>query len=254
MPDSKGFVLLDASVLEGRYLRPLLQGEVCRDVRVITEHGYTPAVLQKSLAEVWLHAKLGSGNAVRWAGESVHFPGSIDCMVSTIERQAPEINARKTAWLWFNLSEEWRGRTGNLDGVRREFLAWKESIETFCRHIEVALMTEGIKILWPPAHHQNSLERQRAASLERELALHSLLPSEDAGWVLDALIVKARALVTCDAEVAERGRLSLGFNHLAPSTVHPTRLREAVDDDFGLAVSAANKCLQPARAILGARG
>jgi hypothetical protein len=66
-----------------------------------------------------------------------------------------------------------------------------------------------------------------------ELALHSLPPSEDAAWILDAILVRARAIVTTDAGVIGRGRLSVGFNVGAPSVVHPTRLREALADDFG---------------------
>lgn len=152
MTESKGFVVLDTSVLDGIYLRPLLKGETCRDVRAISDHGYTPAVLQKSLAEVWAHAKLGDGNAAWWTRESTDFPGPIDRMVSIIERAEPNIDAqtaRKTAWLWFNLAEEWYGSPEDLDAVQREFLVWKQSMEAFCARVEAALVAQALKLF----HH-----------------------------------------------------------------------------------------------------
>jgi len=234
-----GYVLLDASSLEALYLRAALRGEECRDVLAISQHGYTAAVLQKTLAEVWAHAKLGGGNARAWATERADFPGPFDRMVSAIERADPSVDARRTAWLWFNVAQEWYDEPEHLDSVRREFQIWKEAMEAFCQRVQVALEAQGIEVVSPLPQLQTPRERIEAAILEREIGLHSLLPNEDAAWVLDAIVLKARAMVTCDVHLIERGRYSLGFNLAAPSIVHPTRLREALDGDFGLAAYPA---------------
>ncbi len=231
---SKNFVVLDTSALEAQYLGPVLNGDACRDLRAIEDCGYQPAILQKSLTEIWRHVQLGNGNSLRWARTCADYPGPIDGQVSTIERFLPELDARKTAHLWFSLSQEWCHERSRLDTAQRHFLNWKNSSTAFCRRIETALLASNVAVLRPPAHPRNKGGDQRLVSLERELALHSLVPTEDAAWLLDALLVYARAVITCDRRVIERGRLSMGVNLGAPSMVHPTRLHEALADAFGL--------------------
>lgn len=230
-----GLILLDTSVLESRYLRPLLHGETCLDLDAIRERGHRLGVLRKSLAEVWMHAKVGGGNTSQWATADVGYPGSIDRAISRLERIDATLDGRRTAWLWFNLAQEWYDAHSELGVPHREFLVWKRAMETFCERVEAALPANDIRLL-------SAWNEATAASipsqpwlLERELALHSLLPNEDAAWLLDAILVQARAVVTCDGGVLEQGRYSLGFNLCAPSTVHPSRIRDALDDDFGLA-------------------
>lgn len=72
--------------------------------------------------------------------------------------------------------------------------------------------------------------------LERDIGLDSLLPSEDAAWILDAILLGVHPVVSGDGGVIGRGPISLGFNFAAPSVVHPTRLVEALGDEFALAV------------------
>jgi len=235
MAEHKGLVLVDSSALEGHYLRPILRGEGCRDIAAIAKRGYQPAVLQKTLAEIWLHAKLGTGNASTWAKESGKYPGPIDQMVTFIGRLDSSANARETAWLWFNLSEKWPGRTTMRDAGRAEFLQWKQKMEHFCLSVEDSLTSSGILIVSSWHMGATAYDRYAAGALEREIALNSLLPNEDSAWIVEAILLKARAIVTCDNGIVGRGRISLGFSVPGLSAVHPTRLTDALRDDFGLA-------------------
>jgi hypothetical protein len=241
MPCLKGLVLLDASALEARYLGPLLCNHQCRDIGAITDHGYSPAILQKTLVEIWGHAKLGTGNSPVWAKNHSAYPGPIDRVVERIRQEDPSMDARRTAWLWFNLSEEWVGRRHRLDTVRNEFLTWKQKMKGFCLSVEAALEHAGVAIVTPwhvLASSEDGLGPLDMSIREREIGLNSLLPNEDSAWLLDAILLSARAVVSTDDNVVNRGRLSLGFNLAAPSLVHPSRLHNALADDFGLAVYA----------------
>jgi hypothetical protein len=152
-----------------------------------------------------------------------------------LDNYEPNYDARRTAWLWFNLAEEWDADSAvELSKGQREFLVWKRAMAAFCEHTESALRAQGIQIVSPESTGR-VLQPQEILVAERELALHSLLPSEDAAWILDAITIGARAVVTRDAGVLERGRYSLGFNVPAPALVHPSRLREALEEDFDLA-------------------
>lgn len=230
-----GLVLLDTSVLESRYLRPLLHGETCWDLKAIRQRGHQIGVLRKSLAEVWMHAKVGGGNTRQWATAEVGYPGSIDRVISRLEQMDATLDGRRTAWLWFNLSQEWYDAPSEIGVPHREFLDWKRAMESFCERVEAALRANGIRLLSAWAEATAASIAWPPWLLERELALHSLLPNEDAAWLLDAILVQASAVITCDDGVLEQGRYSLGFNLCAPSTVHPSRICDALDDDFGLA-------------------
>jgi hypothetical protein len=237
----KRVVLLDASALEASYLGPLLRNHGCRDIEAIIDYGYSPAILQKTLVEVWGHAKLGAGNSALWAENHPTYPGPIDRMVERIRQTDPSVDARRTAWFWFNLAEEWIGHIDTLDAIRNEFLAWKHEMKEFCLSVRAALEHAGVEIVTTGqvlASLKDSLGLAKISILEWEIGLNSLLPSEDSAWLLDAILLSARAVVSSDEKVVNCGRLSLGLNLGAPSLVHPTRLRDALADDFELAVYA----------------
>jgi hypothetical protein len=131
---------------------------------------------------------------------------------------------RQVAYLWLNLSEEWRGRdTTAPTPIQKEFLAWKCAMEAFCISIQSALEYGGLMIVDPQVR---SLCAQEAFILEQEVALRSLIPNEDLLWVIDASLVGARAIVSSDNGVLVHGRLSLGFNIPGLCTVHPDALRD----------------------------
>lgn len=228
-------VLLDTSVLEERYLRPLLRGDPCYDIQAIIDHGYEPGVLQKTLGEVWSHAVLGGGNSRAWVKERVDYPNSLESIVRVIGERDHTRDPRRTAWFWYNLAEEWQGRSQRLSADGREFLQWKSRMKQFCLNIEHALKSVGVSVVSPWLCVSEPYDLLMAASVEREIALNSLLPTEDSAWITDSVVLGARAVVTCDKDVICRGRISLGLNLLAPSLVHPSRLRDALDDEFALA-------------------
>lgn len=228
-------VILDTSVLEGRYLWPLLRGDPCYDIQAITNHGYEPAVLQKTLGEVWSHAVLGKGNSSGWTRECIDYPDTLKTMEESIGCNDRRSDAQRTAWFWYNLAEEWQGRNERLSTTGREFLHWKSRMKHFCLNVEHVLKSVGVSVVSPWVGISEPHDLAMAANVEREVALNSLLPSEDCAWIVDSVILGARAAVTCDEEVIYRGRISLGLNLQTPSFVHPSRLRDALEDGFALA-------------------
>lgn len=235
--DKQGqLVLLDASVLEARYLAPILRSDSCHDVNAIIDAGYKPAISQKSLAEVWTHAKLGVGNSSIWAREHPDYPKPLDSVVAAISKAEPGLDARRTAWFWFNLSEEWQVFPGQLGTIRRDFQHWKEGMKRFCLGVKTALELAGITVVSPWWSLTDPRDQLDSMNTEREIAINSILPSVDSAWIVDAVILGARAVVTCDKDVIERGRPSLRLNLGAPSFVHPSCLNDALQDGFALGI------------------
>jgi len=227
-------VIIDTSVVEERYLGPLLRGDVCRDIDRIVRAGYDPAMLTLSLTEIQDHAKRGAGNAESWAKDQADYPGGLQVLADMIAASVPNVDGFRTAYLWFNTCEEWR--YGARVDVQTEVLAWKDRMTQFCVRIERVLSEAGVVFLSPWHTIADPVTANAAASLERDLALHSLLPNEDALWLMFAVLARAAAVITSDRGVLSRGRLSMGYNLDAPSVVHPAQIAAALDDHFQLAV------------------
>lgn len=221
-------IIFDTSALEACYLAPLLRGKECTDVRAVIRAGYQPAVLRGTVHEIWLHAKLGSGNSASWAPGSNGYPGSIAEMINLINQRHPKLDAGLTAYFWFNQCEEWR----SCSSVQCKFLKWKRAMVKFCRSIESCLEQGGFKIIEP--RMRSLQDHQEALRIQQDLAFNSLIPSEDVWWLVEAVLLNAKAIVLGDDGVLTRGRLSMGISP-APCAVHYRALRKALETDFVVA-------------------
>ncbi len=171
-------VVIDASVFEERYLRVLLDDEVCRDISMLRDHGYAPVILERNLAELLLHAKLETGNASRWARSQHDYPGGLLAsgqVAKAIRLADPNADVAQTARLWFNLCEEWSDGPWDTwpqgDGTtgRYLFVQWKVAMARFCRRVIDVIASAGVITISPWAVLQTALARQSAYSLEQEM-------------------------------------------------------------------------------------
>lgn len=59
-----------------------------------------------------------------------------------------------------------------------------------------------------------------------------MIPNKDFELIISAMFLEIKVFIADDKMFALRGRLSLGFNSLAPVFCHIGRLEDALKDDF----------------------
>jgi hypothetical protein len=254
--DDMPIVVFDTNVIEGRYLAPLLRGEPCRDFELLRGAGYRPATYVKSFYEICNHVKHGN-KRFPWMDSKLGFPGGIE-EGERILRESPELSSKHNIYWMYGNCEEWR----DLDWSEREYemselivpqerdalhkdidvrsrcAAWKCALSEFCGLIWESLNRCMYLITYYDLYNGNPANLRKASALEQELALTTLIPSEDFEILVAALMTNAVAFVTDDDRILAGTALSLSLNY-AMAFVSPDQLRLAVDSRFMVRWSAA---------------
>lgn len=238
-------VFFDTNVIERFYLKALLQEEPCRDLVLVREHGYQPAIHLRSLQEICNHAKRGS-MGLPWMTPATEYPGGLD-VGKKILRDIPGCDIDETVVYWFSLCEEWRdldwddqaSLLGELAApeardyllselrVRQRYCSWRFALSGFMERLEQRL--RGAFELRGDFTDEST--QLRALSLQRELMMRSLLPPEDVDIVVGAVLSDGAALVTEDGNLRRWGGLSMSFNHKL-TFVRPDELPDALSSSF----------------------
>jgi hypothetical protein len=247
----EGLIVFDTNVVEGRYLPRLLLEEPIADFDALRSHEntYAPAIVIKSIYEIWHHAKLGRPK-LAWMDDSFGYPGGID-EGRRILRKHPDCASEENLHFWFGLCEEWMcldwdAEKAQLESmvrpearqsvavdiaVRRAFTSWKARLCAFCDRI------------WNAIENQMDILSSMTSMTERVVGEHfqllhqlcreSILPNEDLEILATTLQHGAAGFVTEDSRILKQTGLSLTFNH-GTAFVHPDRLREAAQEDFSI--------------------
>ena len=254
--DNRSIVVFDTNVIEGRYLTALLKGEQCRDFESLRREGYQPAYYVKSFYEICSHIKNGSPR-FPWMDPKFGFPGGLD-EGRRILSDSPDMFYEEN-FLWkFGLCEEWRGRDWEeyarltaefvipdekdaaLEDVQvdRRFAEWKFALSAFCWKIWDAMSNEMETITMHNVFGGDPIKMHEAFRLEQELALESLIPSEDFEILLAALMTNASGFITQERKILSATALSLSLNHKT-AFVHPDQLQHAIQNRFQIRWSLA---------------
>lgn len=249
-------VVFDTNVIEGRYLAPLLRGEPCRDFELLRDAGYRPALCAKSFYEICSHIKRGD-KRFPWMDPALGFPGGIE-EGERILRELPDSSSRHNVYWMFGICEEWRDvdwseRASEMSeliipqerdalykdiDVRSRFAAWKFALTGFCQRVFETINDQMLLITPHEVFGLDPSNTQKVFALERELALTTLVPSEDFEILATTLLMGASGFITKEDKILSGTALSLSLNYRT-AFAHPDQLRRAIDSKFMIRWSAA---------------
>ena len=246
-------LFFDTNVIERFYLLAMLKGESIQDFELVTKHGYQPAIAEKTLVEIWQHAKRGVQHPKTppWQSEMPTYPKGLTVKFQELFPSESNRDARNACLWWAEregldplehfdsllaclrlIREEDREEHLNLAVSEREFVRWRKEMESFCDRIERALES-NFEII--PYHEVFSTEHREWL---RAFMKASLCPNEDFEIWASASRSNAVALETDDKKLIN-ARISQGF---APgvSIVAKSQLRVALEDGFRSAFYSAS--------------
>lgn len=245
MQESKGLIVFDTNVIEGRYMPALLKGETIRDLRPLKEDSFVPAIMWKSIFEIMHHVKKGQPT-FPWMTDDFSYPGGISVGFDILNEYS-DFASRENLYYWFGLSQEWEYKNWDLQlqmiekfvdleerqkkihgmEVMKRFAEWRFSLNAFCNRVRKSIERE-FKVLYAPLGNY-----QQYFILVEKISRESLLPNEDLEILCGALFENARAFVTDDSNILLEAGLSLSFDY-DTAFVHPNRMEAAASCDFDI--------------------